>query len=287
MYILLFIFGLAIGSFINVVALRYREGKSIFADIYGRSHCPHCGKTLRWYELMPLVSFVIQGGRCRSCHERISWQYPIVELIAGLILVLVPYRLMSFYHGIYSPYLPIFIWVIAFLTLLLIAAIDFRKRIIPDSLTIFIASLGVAMFFIHASLGDFGLSNGLIGGTFLGSYALILFWGSSLLVNTLLGLAFGLVFVGLVYILSRGRGIGFGDVKLAAATGLLMGWPDIALALILAFIIGGIIGGLLMLLRHKSGQDSVPFGPFIAAGITLVFFLGYDILNAYFYLFKL
>lgn len=210
-----------------------------------------------------------------------------MELIAGLILVLVPYRLMSFYHGIYSPYLPIFIWVIAFLTLLLIAAIDFRKRIIPDSLTIFIASLGVAMFFIHASLGDFGLSNGLIGGTFLGSYALILFWGSSLLVNTLLGLAFGLVFVGLVYILSRGRGIGFGDVKLAAATGLLMGWPDIALALILAFIIGGIIGGLLMLLRHKSGQDSVPFGPFIAAGITLVFFLGYDILNAYFYLFKL
>lgn len=287
MYILLFIFGVAIGSFINVVALRYEEGKGVFANIYGRSHCPHCGKTLRWYELIPLVSFSIQGGRCRSCHNSISWQYPIVELIAGLILVFVPYRLINFYGNLYSPYLSIFIWVIAFLTLLLISAIDFRKKIIPDSLSMFIALLGVAMFFIHVAMGDFGLSNGLIGGTFLGSYALILFWGNSLLVNTLLGLAFGAVFMGLIYVFSRGRGIGFGDVKLAAATGLLMGWPDIALALILAFIIGGIIGGLLMLLRRKSGRDAVPFGPFIAAGITLVFFLGYDILNAYFYLFKL
>ncbi len=270
-----------------MVSLRYKDGKGIFADIYGRSHCPYCGKTLQWYELLPLVSFVIQGGKCRSCHHRLSMQYPIVELLSGLIFVLVPYRLMAFY-AFRPSYLPIFIWVVAFLTLLLISAIDFRQQIIPDSLNVFIALLGVAMFFIHITLGDFMAAMGehAIGGTFIWSYALLLFVGNSLLVNTLLGLAFGLVFIGLIFAISLGRGIGFGDVKLAAAAGLLMGWPDIALALILAFIIGAIVGGLLMLFRGKSRRDAVPFGPFIAVGITLVFFLGYDILNAYFYLFR-
>ncbi len=286
-YILLFVFGLAVGSFLNVVSLRYEDGKGIFANIYGRSHCPHCGNTLRWYELLPVMSFIIQGGRCRSCHQRISWQYPIVELLSGLIFVLVPYRLIIFYGRFYQPYLPIFIWVIAFLTLLLVSIIDFRQQIIPDSLSIFMGLLGVAMFFIHVSLGDFGLANGIIGGSFLGSYSLLLFYGNSLLINTLLGLAFGLVFIGLIYAVSLGRGIGLGDVKLAAAAGLLMGWPDIALALIVAFIIGAIIGGGLMLFRGRSRRDAVPFGPFIVVGITLVFFLGYDILNAYFHLFKI
>jgi leader peptidase (prepilin peptidase) / N-methyltransferase len=193
-------------------------------------------------------------------------------------------------YGFYQPYLPIFIWVIAFLTLLLISAIDFRQQIIPDSLNIFIALLGVAMFSIHVTLGDFGsaIGSGATGGTFIGHYALLLFVGNnSLLVNTLLGLAFGVLFIGLIFVLSLGRGIGFGDVKLAAAAGLFMGWPDIALALVLAFITGAIVGGILMLMRRKGRKDAVPFGPFIAIGITLVFFLGYDILNAYFRLFKL
>jgi leader peptidase (prepilin peptidase)/N-methyltransferase len=178
-----------------------------------------------------------------------------------------------------------FIWVIAFLTLLLISAIDFRQQIIPDSLNIFIALLGVAMFAIHLNMGDFGLANGLIGGTFMGSYALLLFYGNSLIINTLLGLVFGLVFIGLIFVISMGRGIGFGDVKFAAAAGLLMGWPDIALALILAFIIGAIVGGGLMLFKHKDRRSAVPFGPFIAIGITLVFFFGYNILMGYFHLF--
>lgn len=288
MYILLFIFGLAIGSFLNVVSLRYQDGKSLFSDIYGRSHCMHCGTTLKWYELIPLFSFIFQGGKCRTCHAPLSWQYPIVELLAGLIFVLVPYRLIAFYSiSSIPPYLPIFIWVIAFLTLLLMSAIDFKQQIIPDSLTIFVALLGVAMFFVHASLGDFGLANGMIGGSFLGSYALILFVGNSLLVNTLLGLAFGLLFIGLIYAVSLGRGIGFGDVKLAAALGILLGWPDIALALIIAFIIGAIVGGVLMFMHRKGRRDAVPFGPFIAIGVTLVFFFGYNILNGYFRLFGL
>ncbi len=283
----LFVFGLAIGSFLNVVALRYKEGGGIFANIYGRSHCPLCGKTLRWYELIPLVSFVIQRARCRTCGEKISFQYPVVELLSGLIMAFVPYRIISLYQPFHQPYLPAFIFVLAFLTLLLISVIDFRLQIIPDSLSAFLALLGVAMVFIHGSFGDFGLKNGIIGGSFLGGYALMFWVGDSQIVNTILGVIFGLVFIGLIYVFTRGRGIGLGDVKLAAAEGLLLGWPDIALSLLVAFIVGAIVGGGLMLFRRKTLQDAVPFGPFIAVGITIVFFLGYDILNAYFRLFNI
>ena len=209
------------------------------------------------------------------------------KFLAGLIFTLVPYKIISLYQPFYPAYLPIFIWVLAFLTLLLISAIDYRHQIIPDSLNIFMALLGVAMIFIHSSLGDFGLKNGMIGGSFLGSYALMFFIGNSLLVNMLAGAAFGALFIGLIYLLTRGNGIGFGDVKLAAAAGLLIGWPDIALSLLLAFIVGAIVGGGLMLFKRKTIHDAVPFGPFIAVGITIVFFLGYDIVNAYFRLFSL
>ena len=286
-YIGLFIFGLAIGSFLNVVAIRYKEGGGLFANIYGRSRCMLCERTLRWYELIPLISFVVQRGRCRTCGEKISWQYPTVEFLAGLIFTLVPYKIISLYQPFYPAYLPIFIWVLAFLTLLLISAIDYRHQIIPDSLNIFMALLGVAMIFVHSSLGDFGLKNGMIGGSFLGSYALMFFVGNSQIVNALAGAAFGALFIGLIYLLTRGNGIGFGDVKLAAAAGLLIGWPDIALSLLLAFIVGAIVGGGLMLFKRKTIHDAVPFGPFIAVGITIVFFLGYDIVNAYFRLFSL
>jgi leader peptidase (prepilin peptidase)/N-methyltransferase len=286
-YISLFIFGLAVGSFLNVVVLRYKEEGGLFANIYGRSRCMHCGKTLRWYELIPLISFFAQRGRCRACGKKISWQYPIVEFLTGLIFTLVPYKIISLYQHFYSPYLLIFIWVLAFLTLLLISAIDYRYRIIPDSLNIFIALLGVAVFFIHGSLGDFGLNNGIVGESFLGSYALMFFIGNSQIVNALAGVTFGILFIGLIYLLTRGKGIGFGDVKLAAAAGLLMGWPDIALSLLLAFIVGAIVSVGLMILKRKTIHDAVPFGPFIAVGITIVFFLGYDIVNMYFRLFNI
>ncbi len=286
-YIGLFIFGLAVGSFLNVVAFRYKEGKGLFADIYGRSHCMLCERTLRWYELIPLISFFIQRGRCRTCGQKISWQYPTVEFLSGLVFTLVPYKILSIYQPFYSPYLPIFIWTLAFLALLLISAIDFRLQIIPDSLNIFLALLGVAMIFVHGSLGDFGLKNGIIGGSFLGSYALMFFISNSQIVNALFGAALGALFIGLIYLFTRGRGIGFGDVKLAAASGLLLGWPDIALALLLAFVVGSIVAVILMMSKQKTIHDAVPFGPFIAMGITIVFLLGYDIVNAYFRLFNL
>jgi len=287
-YIELFVFGLVIGSFLNVVALRYKDGGGLFANIYGRSHCMSCGKTLHWYELLPVISFIVLRGQCSKCKEKISFQYPIVELLSGLIFVLVPYKIISIYQSLYSPYLFIFIWILAFTTLLLISVIDLRLQIIPDSLNIFLVLLGIAMIFIHSSMGDFGLlKNGMVGGSFFGNYALMFFIGNSPIINALLGLAFGGLFLGLIYVLTRGNGIGFGDVKLAIAMGLLLGWPDIFLSLVIAFIVGAIFGVGLMLTKRKTMRDAVPFGPFIALGITIVFFLGYDILNVYFRIFQI
>src|ERR1700722_12920571 len=124
--VVLFVFGIAIGSFLNVVTLRYDGEHFLFNTkmIGGRSHCVHCGATLRWFELMPLLSFLIQGGRCRRCKVRLNIQYPIVELISGFIFMFVPLAL-----GIVAtPAAPLVLlaalWVAAFEALLVMAAID-------------------------------------------------------------------------------------------------------------------------------------------------------------------
>jgi leader peptidase (prepilin peptidase)/N-methyltransferase len=267
--------------------MRYDYDGSLSKNIHGRSHCPYCKKTLNWYELVPIMSFLLQLGRCRSCRKPLSLQYPILEILGGLFFVFVPMSFMPINQIIPIPYPLIIIWVLAFLTLILISAIDFRLQIIPDNLNLFIGLLGVAAFIYRYYENGFGLTNIGVQGSFLGHYALM-FWvyNNSLLVNTLLGFVFGGVLLGGLYFITGGRGMGFGDVKLAIAAGLLMGWPDIALALILAFIIGAILSVGLMIIKRKGRKDYLPFGPFIALGITLVFFFGYDIANAYFKFFS-
>ncbi len=280
-------FGSAIGSFLNVVSMRYDYDGSLAKNIHGRSHCPYCKKTLNWYELVPIISFLMQLGRCRSCRKPLSLQYPIVEILGGLFFVFVTFVFMPVNPYFPVPYPLILIWILAFLILILISAIDFRLQIIPDNLNFLIGLLGIALFIYRYYENDFGLTSTGIHGSFLGSYALM-FWiyDNSLLANTLLGLVFGGILLGGLYFMTRGRGMGFGDVKLAIAAGLLMGWPDSALALILAFIIGGALSVGLMLVKRKGRKDYLPFGPFIALGITLVFFFGYDIANAYFQFFN-
>lgn len=278
-YISLFIFGTLIGSYINVLGLRYTEEKGFKLSSKGRSHCPHCNSTLRWYELIPLVSFAIQAGRCRSCKKRISLQYPIVEIISGLIFT-VPVSVLGF--GV-----PAALWVLAFSIFLLISIIDLRLKIIPDKLNALVAIIGVALIAFRHLTGAYG-SGLTIQGTFLGSYSLA-FWplGQNIFLNHLIGTLFGIVFFGLLYFFTSGRAMGFGDVKLAAAVGLLMGWPDAALALILSFLLGSVIGVFNLAMHKKGLKDTLPFGPFIVLGVTLVFLFGYDIINGYFNLFSI
>ena len=129
-WLILFILGIAIGSFLNVVSLRYEPGQKLmdFKIIGGRSHCPYCGKILSWYELVPLFSFLIQKGKCRNCEHKLSWQYPLVELLSGLIFVFVP--LVASYWPL------VIIWLLIFILFLLLSIIDFRHYIIPDSINL-------------------------------------------------------------------------------------------------------------------------------------------------------
>ncbi len=282
--IVLFAFGLSAGSFINVISLRYDPARFLFSrrviglgarDGAGRSHCPHCKKALRWFELIPLISFFLQRGRCRSCRARLSIQYPIVEILAGLVFVLVPLRLSSLFYILHSTfYILSALWIFALLALLLIAAIDIRLRIIPDEGNVLLIFAGIAVAALTPSADG-------AGGSLLHSYGILLFASPNIWLNKLIGfLAGGLGLLALL-VVTRGRGMGLGDVKLAAALGALFGWPDIAVLLGLSFVLGAVAGLIGMAAGKKTMKSALPFGPFIALAAALVFFTGFEFVGWY------
>ncbi|HOB90017.1 MAG TPA: prepilin peptidase [Candidatus Colwellbacteria bacterium] len=275
--LILFFFGICIGSFLNVVILRYDPDKTALVGKHlgGRSKCRSCGKTLRWFELIPIFSFFVQKGRCRTCHRKISWQYPIVEILSGIILVAAYLK-----WGLTLKALLIALFA---LSLLVLSFIDFYFQVIPDELNLFIGLLGVLYVLLGWQTKAFGLTEG----SFIGYYASVLGLRQNIFLNHLAAALFGgLLFMGLIF-LTRGRGMGMGDMKLGAAAGLFIGWPDIVLALMLSFILGGFFGGISLFLRRKKMKDMLPFGPFMAAGILLIVFLGFNICNGYFRFFNL
>ena len=273
--LLLFAFGTFVGSFVNVLGARYSEKESFKPALRGRSKCDNCGKSLKWHELIPVLSYILLRGRFAGCKARIPLQYPIVEILAGLTFAFVPEKLGQ---GI-----PTMIWILAFLVFILISIIDLRLRIIPDKSIVFLLGIGGLLIAYYKTTDTFGLVDGEINGSFLGAYAVSFWLGEqNALLNYGVGIVFGLMFFGLIYFLSKGKAMGFGDVKLAGALGALVGWPDIGMALILSFITGAIYGIYLMARGRKGMKDSIPFGPFIILGVTLVFFFGYYILNGYF-----
>jgi prepilin signal peptidase PulO-like enzyme (type II secretory pathway) len=282
-YAILFFFGLAIGSFLNVLALRYDGERFVFNPkvIGGRSRCPHCKRTLRWFELVPVLSFVVQRGKCRKCRARLSFQYPIVELLSGLIFVLVPCHFAA-----YSWPFPIGwcmlsgLWIAAFEILLLISVIDMRLQIVPDELSIMLGA--VALLTTIFTAGYLGASHQ----SFLGPYASIFglynnIWLSHL-VGAIVGGGFFWVLARLTPYIFKIEGMGMGDVKLGIPLGFLFGWPDIVLLYAAAFIIGSIIGVGLIVAKVATRKSAVPFVPFLAAGSVYVFFFGERSVEWYF-----
>jgi leader peptidase (prepilin peptidase) / N-methyltransferase len=269
----LFLLGNILGSFLNVVVFRYKPGGSVLGShLGGRSKCPHCGKKLNWYELIPVMSFVVQLGKCRGCGKPISWRYPVIEILSGIILATVPLVLG------FTP--QALIWAVALLLLLAASFIDIRHYVIPDGLTISLALLGVA-FTLMIALGKVG-GQALVPGTFLGSYAYIFsFTNNPWVARLVASLASGAFFF-LIILLSRGKAMGWGDAKLAAAAGLLLGWPDAILAIMLAFVLGALFGMVALISNKKGLKDAIPFGPFIAIGTAVVFYFGQNILSLYF-----
>lgn len=283
---LLFLFGLAIGSFLNVLIFRYDpEKKFTLRTAGGRSRCLHCGRTLRWFELVPVLSFLFQSGKCRRCGKRISLQYPVVELASAALFVYVPVLIKSFLFQVSFMPAPWIIaglsalWTVVFLSLLAVFFIDIRHFVIPNYLNSFIFFLGVVWTAIGQIL-SFGGS--LSKGSFLGSYADLFYFSGSFLINHLLGSVLAAGFFLLIVFLSKGRGMGVGDVKLMAGLGLLFGYPDILMVMALSFIFGTLYSIPLLLARVKRMSDRIPFGPFIVVAAFVVFFFGLDVFKGYF-----
>lgn len=293
-FFLNFLFGLGIGSFLNVVIFRYDPGRPVFSfsRLSGRSRCPFCKKTLSWYELFPLASFLIQKGRCRGCRRRLSFQYPLVEFLSGLIFAAVPlyfgrsYNVLGlFYAGqnVEWWHWINMIWILAFLVFLLVAFIDYYHKLIPDELNLALFVLGTFLILvkIYYSRIDF------LYESFLGNYVFLLGWFKNIWLRHLIAASAAALIFGAIILFSRGRGMGLGDLKLGIALGWLMGWPDILPAILLSFMIGGVFGLFLIFLRKKRAKDAIPFGPFLIFGAVLTVFFGNRIIEGYLKLFGL
>lgn len=240
LYILIFTFGLCIGSFLNVVILRVPAGESI---VTGPSHCPRCGRKLKWYELFPLFSFLALRGRCSGCGERISPQYPIVEAANGLLWLFLFWQLGI---GGYALLVSLLASV-----LLALSVIDARTGEIPLGLNAAVLVLAVLATVLDR---DNWLSH--VSGLFTVSIPLWLVW-----------------------LLTKGRGVGGGDIKLMAAAGLFLGWRNIVLSLFLACILATVIH--LMLMAAKKAGRRLAFGPYLSAAILLALLWGEGLITWY------
>ncbi|MCX6731695.1 MAG: prepilin peptidase [Candidatus Parcubacteria bacterium] len=240
--IFVFILGTIIGSFLNVVILRYNTGESI---VKNRSRCFSCGKKLNWYELIPVLSFIIQKGRCRNCKNKISIQYPTIEIITGLLFLLI-------FNLQFSVFKLFYFWAV-FSVLIIIAVYDLKHQIIPD--------MFVYLFGILAFLNLFGIWNLKIG--------IFKTW------DFLAGIIF-FVFFGLIWLVSKGNWMGLGDAKLSLGIGWLLGLFKGILALLFSFWTGALVGIFLLFFFKKEYnlKSRIPFGPFLIWGIIIAFFFG-------------
>lgn len=251
--IFIFVLGLTVGSFLNAVIYRLSQGDSAMR---GRSYCPHCKHTLAWYDLIPVVSFVLLGGKCRYCKRGISVQYPLMEVATAALFLLSFNAQGSSLKQVLSieTLSVLYLWTIASL-LIVLFVYDVKHYILPDK--ILLPAIGVVLayrifeFFRLGPVWDFEV----LFNPFLSAFGAALFFFS-------------------IFALSKGRAMGFGDVKLALFMGLFLGWPNILVALFVAFLTGGIIGILLIAARKKGLKSEIPFGPFLIAGTFIALFWG-------------
>lgn len=281
MEFILFFLGTAAGSFLGVIADRYREDLPIWDKkiIGGRSFCEFCKTKLRWFELVPIFSFLFQRGKCLTCGRRLSIRYPLFEIGSGLIFLLIPLGLKNIY-GVYTvPYLASSLWIAVFWLLFLASVIDLKLRIIPDEIEILLLALGT---FVIVSQ-PFGATEG----SFLGGYGILFGIRDNVWLNHFFAAAAAALLFAFLILITKGKGMGGGDMKLAAAMGFVFGWPDIILVVILSFVVGSFFGIAAIFLRKAGFRSSVAFGPFLSLAGIIVFFFGYGILKFYFGLFGL
>jgi len=257
----MFLMGVAIGSFLNVVVLRHEKEE----NITGRSHCMYCGKTLAWYELIPLFSYLKQLGRCRGCGHALSVQYPLVEFATGLLFVFVlktlfgsvDSRVVVGFTAVFEVVLHCAVWSL----FVVITVYDLRTKLIPDVFSFTLAGVAFVLLFVNG-----------------GVVSLPSVW--NLLAGPLLFLPFYVLWK-----VSDGRWLGLGDGKLALGIGWFLGLSSGGTAVMLAFWIGAVVSvGIIVVQKlleytsavttgeHLTLKSEVPFGPFLVLGTLIVYF---------------
>lgn len=228
LYVIVFLFGITIGSFLNVCIYRIPAKEDI---VKMRSHCMNCGYQLKWYDLIPLFSYMVLGGKCRKCKQRISVQYPLIEGLNGVLWLLV--------FSAFGWSIDTLLYCLLFSGLITLSVIDFRTYEIPLGINLFILALGlIRVITDYTNWLDYAIG--------------------SLSVSA---------FLYLIFLITKGRGIGGGDIKLMAVCGLLLGWRKI----ILAFVLGCIIGSIVHLTRMKLTKTDhvLAMGPYLAVGVMI------------------
>jgi leader peptidase (prepilin peptidase)/N-methyltransferase len=243
-----FIFGAVVGSFLNVCICRLPQGASIVSP---PSHCPSCDYRIRFYDNIPLVSWLLLRGRCRACRAPISPQYPLVELITALLTLFLFVR--------FGPTFPFVVLFLFCTSMVVITFIDLEHYIIPDVISLSGIVVGFACSFFLPGLG----------------------W-----INSLLGILAGggsLYLVAALYQKFTGKeGMGGGDIKLLAMMGAFFGWRAVFFIIFISSLVGSVIGIAVMLVQKKDAKLAIPFGPFLALGAILYIFFGRQVLHWYF-----
>lgn len=240
-------FGMVVGSFLNVCICRMPKDQSVVTP---PSHCPHCSYQIRWYDNIPLVSYLLLRGKCRGCGAHISLQYPLVELLNGILTLLLFLR-----FGPTLAFAALFIFCSA---LVVITFIDIEHQIIPDEISL----SGIVLGFV--------LSFFLQGHSWLNSLLGILLGGGSLLL------------VAYAYQWLTGKeGMGGGDIKLLAMMGAFLGWKSIPFIIFASSMVGSVVGISMMLFQKKDSKLAIPFGPYLAFGAVLYIFYGKPLIQWY------
>ena len=255
LYLIVSLFGLIVGSFLNVCIYRIPRGLSI---IIPSSRCPSCNTPIKPWDNIPIVSYILLGGKCRFCQAKISFRYPLVELLNAIMYALILWRFDFGWHTV--------IYFVFSSSLIVITFIDLDFQIIPDKITL----SGIPIGFL---VGSFLLPDPFARSSLLG------------MKESLIGMATGF---GLFYLVAligsaifKKEALGGGDVKMMAMVGALMGWKTVLLTTFLGSLTGSIVGVLLMVLKGKDRKAQLPFGPFLALGTIITLFYGQEILSWY------
>jgi len=255
LYLIVSLFGLIVGSFLNVCIYRIPRGLSI---IIPSSRCPSCNTPIKPWDNIPIVSYILLGGKCRFCQAKISFRYPLVELLNAIMYALILWRFDFGWHTV--------IYFVFSSSLIVITFIDLDFQIIPDKITL----SGIPIGFL---VGSFLLPDPFARSSLLG------------MKESLIGMVTGF---GLFYLVAligsaifKKEALGGGDVKMMAMVGALMGWKTVLLTTFLGSLTGSIVGVLLMVLKGKDRKAQLPFGPFLALGTIITLFYGQEILSWY------